>query len=230
MIYVVNIRVAPSNAVYIGRKMPRHEGSPLGNPYKPVDVNSEASRLECLAQYKRWLWGKLKTQNLASDELMRLVGIAQQRDLHLACWCAPLSCHGDVVKAAVEWLMQSAGQRSFWLCCGIGSTILPKSFDRPGIADNGLTLPASCFACKSMGCPAAWLAHIPLAASSRLACPHADRMQAKTPCHLNTSKALRPFLSARLCIGQMQPSYPLSASRVDQQYRCQRRQARSTKK
>ena len=116
MIYVVNIRVAPSNAVYIGRKMPRHEGSPLGNPYKPVDVNSEASRLECLAQYKRWLWGKLKTQNLASDELMRLVGIAQQRDLHLACWCAPLSCHGDVVKAAVEWLMRCA-------ICGQSATL-----------------------------------------------------------------------------------------------------------
>jgi hypothetical protein len=41
----------------------------------------------------------------ASKELRHLATIAQSGDLQLGCWCSPQSCHGDVIKAAIEWVI-----------------------------------------------------------------------------------------------------------------------------
>jgi hypothetical protein len=104
MITVVNIRNAPPNAVYIGRKMPKHAGSPLGNPFKPADPNNEDDRQLCLRNYKTWLWRQMCFETRAAAELQRLATLAQTQDIALACWCAPKSCHGEIVKAAIEFL------------------------------------------------------------------------------------------------------------------------------
>ena len=78
---------------YIGR------GSPLGNPYPIIKGCSDASRAVVIAKYRVWLKEQIDTNNkLVCNELNRLVAIAQQGELKLQCFCAPLPCHGDVIK------------------------------------------------------------------------------------------------------------------------------------
>lgn len=106
MIEVVNIRTfsmkdRQGEFCYVGRRMAGRPGSPLGNPYKL----SEGERDEVLARYKTWLWEQMKTETGARRELYRLAEInRQQVNLYLACWCAPESCHGDIIKAAIQYL------------------------------------------------------------------------------------------------------------------------------
>lgn len=77
---------------YIGR------GSPLGNPY-PIDNATGNTRKVVIDCYRIWLKEQIDTNNkLVCNELNRLVGLAQQGELKLQCFCAPLPCHGDVIK------------------------------------------------------------------------------------------------------------------------------------
>jgi hypothetical protein len=41
-------------------------------------------------------------------ELKRLAMIAAESDLILSCWCAPEPCHGEIVRAAIEYLRGQA--------------------------------------------------------------------------------------------------------------------------
>ena len=107
MISVANIKTQkpddfPREAVhvYIGRQMPNRLGSPLGNPFRPKS-NSDDDLVACLDQYRRWL-GKQSVYSDACKELLRLVALAKDGPLVLWCWCAPKTCHGDVVKAIIE--------------------------------------------------------------------------------------------------------------------------------
>jgi hypothetical protein len=109
MIEVVNIKTYSMKGqsgthVYIGRKMPNRPGSLLGNPFKPKSYTDEQARQECLALYRDWLAKQELSRSEAWYELRRLAEIAKMDDLYLACWCAPQSCHGDVLKAEIERL------------------------------------------------------------------------------------------------------------------------------
>jgi hypothetical protein len=82
---------------YIGR------GSPLGNPYSHMDGTTAqfktATRAEAVAKYGIWLHTQIESNNrVVCNELNRLVDLAQQGELRLQCFCAPLKCHGDVIK------------------------------------------------------------------------------------------------------------------------------------
>ncbi|MBI9082723.1 MAG: DUF4326 domain-containing protein [Desulfobacterales bacterium] len=78
--------------------------SALGNPFP---IGAKYTRETCIEAYRVWLWQKMQ----AVDErvmvaLENIAGhIEDGFDVHLVCCCAPLACHGDVVKAAVEWMM-----------------------------------------------------------------------------------------------------------------------------
>lgn len=98
-IKVVNRKDFPTSGEYIGRP------SPLGNPFK---IGRDGSREQTIEKYRRWLWTQIQQQTPAYDELRRLATIACQRELDLICWCAPLQCHGDVIKNAITWLQQEA--------------------------------------------------------------------------------------------------------------------------
>ena len=65
----------------------RLSGSPFANPFKLRRGASADERAECIATYERWL--TMRPALLA--QLHTLAG----RDL--ACWCAPLPCHCDVL-------------------------------------------------------------------------------------------------------------------------------------
>lgn len=98
MITVANVRTA-TNGVYIGRAMPGRAGSPLGNPYK---LRSGAQRAAVIAQYEAWLDTQLSSDTPARRAFDQLVAAAQRGDLVLLCWCAPLECHGDVIRRRIE--------------------------------------------------------------------------------------------------------------------------------
>lgn len=76
--------------VYIGR------GSPLGNPF-PIDESKGDTRRVVIAKYKIWLWDKIRDGTITLDYLRSLDGKS------LGCYCAPMACHGDVIKLAVQW-------------------------------------------------------------------------------------------------------------------------------
>ena len=74
--------------VYIGRAVPAFglAASKWGNPFV-LKNDSDAERVRVLALYRAWI--------VEQPELMAALG-----ELHgkqLGCWCAPLSCHGDVL-------------------------------------------------------------------------------------------------------------------------------------
>ena len=92
---VVNRRggVAPvGTVVYIGRP------SILGNPFS-VDAHGRAG---AVAQYHAWLraqWRAGGPVRAALEALAARVRAGEQ--ISLECWCAPLACHGDVIRKAV---------------------------------------------------------------------------------------------------------------------------------
>lgn len=77
----------PKDAVYIGRP------TKWGNPFSHLDGQSlaehkVATREEAVVRYEQYL--------LSHPELLK----AAQQELkgkHLVCWCAPKSCHGDIL-------------------------------------------------------------------------------------------------------------------------------------
>jgi hypothetical protein len=78
--------IVPPNTVYIGRKNARYQlpASQWANPFR---VSLETDRASAIAAYEKWL----RSQRHLMAALHELRG----RDL--ACWCAPLPCHGDVL-------------------------------------------------------------------------------------------------------------------------------------
>ena len=74
--------------VYIGREVPEFNlvGSKWGNPFVLTD-DSDAERHRSIASYREWI--------VTQAELMS--SLEELRGKRLACWCAPLACHGDVL-------------------------------------------------------------------------------------------------------------------------------------
>lgn len=106
MIYLANTKTLKTSdypdgtvIVYIGRAMPGRPGSPLGNPFK---LAKGEAREPVIRRYAAWLSSQ-KDDSEAAHEIERLTEIARNGDLVLVCWCAPLACHGDVIKSVIEW-------------------------------------------------------------------------------------------------------------------------------
>lgn len=71
-------------------------------PARPAVVRG-MERGAALARYRTWLAHQMRLENSpARAEIWRLVELARTGDVTLLCWCAPLPCHGDVVKQVVE--------------------------------------------------------------------------------------------------------------------------------
>lgn len=74
---VVHCKKEPYD-IYIGRP------SKWGNPFV---IGKDGTREEVIDKYKEWL--------LKQDDLMK--DIKSLKGKILGCWCAPQSCHGDVL-------------------------------------------------------------------------------------------------------------------------------------
>lgn len=85
--------------VYIGRanSYAGFEQSPLANPFKVKDFGG---RGKTLSHYRRWLWGRIQAGDTAVLDALKAIN----ESTVLVCYCKPGPCHGDVVKAAAEWL------------------------------------------------------------------------------------------------------------------------------
>ena len=98
MIQVVNKKFYNGPGEYIGRPT-----SALKNQYVMKDRSLE-ERTRVLKEYENWL----KKMILINDptviaELDRLYYIWKNKgSLVLVCWCAPLQCHGDIIKSVLE--------------------------------------------------------------------------------------------------------------------------------
>ena len=88
---VVNKR-KESFDVYIGR------GSQFGNPFTHIkDKETKAefivnSREEAIAKYREWFYAKIESSIIFRRAVENLRGKT------LGCFCAPLACHGDIIK------------------------------------------------------------------------------------------------------------------------------------
>jgi hypothetical protein len=80
------------DVVYIGR------GSVWGNPFR---MSSEKDREGVIRLYREHLWAQIKRGAITKEMLIALDG------KRLACYCAPKSCHGDVIVKAVNWALGS---------------------------------------------------------------------------------------------------------------------------
>jgi hypothetical protein len=95
-IHVVNRRTFRGEGVYVGRP------GVLGNPF---EMKSEEDREKVIAEYRIWLWERIKERGKVFAELVRLKKLAEQGDVYPICWCKPKACHGDVIKSCVEWMI-----------------------------------------------------------------------------------------------------------------------------
>ena len=92
MARIVNLRREPhavaDGAVRIDRR------TPWGNPFR---IGPGCSRRQVIARYRADLWRRIREGEIKLEALAALDG----RDL--ACHCAPLPCHGEVLARAAVW-------------------------------------------------------------------------------------------------------------------------------
>lgn len=95
---VVNRRTAgpvPNGTVriYIGRP------SPLGNPFV---IGRDGTREEVIRKFDNNLISCTPDTNTAWKEIHGIKQLAKTHNIELECWCAPLPCHGDIIKELIE--------------------------------------------------------------------------------------------------------------------------------
>jgi len=104
MIAVKNCRNYKGPGVYVARPFP------LGNPFR---IGIDGPREQVIEKYRHWLREQWRTGGAVKNELLRLAEKYQRNgELVLVCYCAPLPCHADVIKAAIEGISRSAHARN----------------------------------------------------------------------------------------------------------------------
>jgi hypothetical protein len=92
---VINIKdygaKLPPNTLYIGRKNAYYnlEASVLANPFHIVEA-AGITREIVLDKYETYLRNRIESGTIHLPIILKDIQ-------YLACWCAPLDCHGDVV-------------------------------------------------------------------------------------------------------------------------------------
>jgi len=98
-----------------GPRMPPTITSAVGRPWEITVAGQRyrrsfkvETRLDAIAEYRQWLWQEIQSdKGAAVDALQQLKerAVAGEK-IYLACSCHPQPCHGDVVKSAVEHLVE----------------------------------------------------------------------------------------------------------------------------
>ena len=98
---IVNLKHEPhalaNGAVRIDRR------TRFGNPYR---IGRDGSREEVIERYRRRLWQRIRAGAVSLEELAALHGKT------LACHCAPLPCHGEVLARAAAWAASALAART----------------------------------------------------------------------------------------------------------------------
>ena len=105
MTSVINVRAAPEGwqddprYVYIGRRMPRVRGDGyFGNPFR---LTKGVLRESVMAEFEAYARKRIEEDPEYRQRVGELTGKT------LVCWCAPLSCHGDVLARLASELAAS---------------------------------------------------------------------------------------------------------------------------
>ena len=64
------------------------------------------SRTEVIERYRRDLWRRIRSGDLPLEQLASIA------DMPLACHCAPLPCHGEVLARAATWAAEQLEKSS----------------------------------------------------------------------------------------------------------------------
>ncbi len=103
-IFVINRRDV-SKEFYKGNNVYIYIGRPsiLGNPFK---IGPDGTRLDVVEKYKDWLLTHIKMRDRIYNKLKEISEMTKAgKHVYLGCWCAPLPCHGDVIKEIIEqWI------------------------------------------------------------------------------------------------------------------------------
>lgn len=94
-------------------------GSVFGNPWSHLDGTKARfkvfSREAAIRMYTDWLEGRLVVPELQTQREVLWLGLRKLaarvragEKLTLVCFCAPLACHGDVLKVHIEKLLEEA--------------------------------------------------------------------------------------------------------------------------
>ena len=83
---------------YIGRP------SALGNPYMIESWMGEGcGRIAAIREYRTYLREQIiEGSQQVCAELLRMHNALKEGDVALECWCAPMMCHGEVIKEYLE--------------------------------------------------------------------------------------------------------------------------------
>ena len=100
MARIVNLKREP-DAIANGA-VPIDRRSPWGNPFV---MGRDGTRAQVIARYRAHLWRRMRAGEIAVEALAALNG----RDL--ACHCAPLPCHGEVLARAAAWAARQLHDR-----------------------------------------------------------------------------------------------------------------------
>ena len=82
-------------------KIPVKRYSLLGNPFK---IGIDGDRAEVCRLYKEWFDMRVKSNDLLHMETLNTL-VKHYREhgkMRLFCWCAPLQCHAETIKAYIE--------------------------------------------------------------------------------------------------------------------------------
>jgi hypothetical protein len=116
MLKVINGRTngfIGKDKVYIGRANRSYHlnQSPLANPFV---IGRNGDRDQIIQKYRVWLWHNLKSwqesgevNDVVKELLMIRDRVTNGENLFLSCWCAPLSCHGDIIIRCINWLSKA---------------------------------------------------------------------------------------------------------------------------
>ena len=73
----------------------------LGNPHK---IATEADRDKAVDAYRKDLWVWMNHDSPQRKAMEELLEASRQGPIELCCHCAPLRCHGDVIKSCLQWM------------------------------------------------------------------------------------------------------------------------------
>lgn len=114
MLYPIKVRQLSSlkgkkidneNVIYIGRENHHLLGSLLENTYS---LKIYKTRMRSLYLYSVWLNKAIKAEHAEYRELIRILNLAREHEITLACYCVdsddiddPIYCHGQIIRRAL---------------------------------------------------------------------------------------------------------------------------------
>jgi hypothetical protein len=111
MITVVNKHTHKPHPSAIDRYIGR--GSPLGNQWTHTPGRMHlakyraATRQEAIEKYAKWVGEQMTdAHSYVYKEIHYIAQMARTHHVNLVCYCAPLPCHGDVIKKIIEQINQ----------------------------------------------------------------------------------------------------------------------------